>query len=112
MTECPFCDVDAPRGEVHAHMLAAHADRAEAWQDPRTGRMRHRIECPLCGEAYERTVKPRVRDARFLEEFAREIRLVGFDQLLNHIAVEHATSAENATAGGAPPQAARTEEPR
>ena len=102
MTRCPFCELDAPRAEVHAHMVAEHGDRAEAWRDARSGRMRHRIQCPLCGDAYERSVKPRLHGAggSFLEEFAREIRMVGFDQLLNHLQAEHAEAPDRP--GGSP----------
>jgi hypothetical protein len=34
-------------------------------------------------------IKPRSRDPRFIEEFQREIRLVAFDMLVNHLIAEH-----------------------
>lgn len=86
---CPLCDVEAGRGEVHAHLAAAHADAVETWVDAKTQKMRYRVECPQCGAAHEHSVKPRFRDPAFLEEFAAEIRLVAFDMLLNHVEAEH-----------------------
>lgn len=86
---CPFCDERGARREVHLHMVEEHPERVESWTDARRERMRYRIECPTCGEGYEHSVKPRSHDAAFLDTFAREIRMVAFDMLLNHIEVEH-----------------------
>jgi hypothetical protein len=47
------------------------------------------IDCPICGEGYEHVVKPRLRDPGFMDEFQREIRLVAFDMLVNHLIGEH-----------------------
>lgn len=91
---CPFCELEAPRPEVHAHMVQTHADRMEAWRDAASGRMHYRVECPECGERYEKRIKPRSRDPRFLEEFAGEVRMVAFDMLLNHVEAEHGDGAE------------------
>lgn len=103
---CPFCDLEAGRPEVHAHMVGAHAERMEAWRDAASGRMHYRVECPVCGDHYERRIKPRSRDARFLEEFAGEVRMVAFDMLLNHVEAEHGqTAGDPAPAGEARPAA-------
>ena len=52
-------------------------------------RMFYRIECPKCALKIEKTIKPRGKDPGFLEEFDREIKLVAFDMLLNHMDVAH-----------------------
>jgi hypothetical protein len=62
--------------------------------------MFYRLNCPSCDLKIEKTVKPRVNDPRFLEEFGREIRLVAFDMLLNHMEVNHG-----------PPQGATRKDP-
>ncbi len=85
---CPLCTYDASRGEVHRHLADDHPDAVEMWAAD-TGRMRYRIECPLCGDAHEARVKPRSQDREFLTRFSHEIRLVAFDMLLNHIQAEH-----------------------
>lgn len=51
--------------------------------------MRYRIACPRCGAAHEARVKPRGQDPAFLDTFAKEIRMVAFDMLINHIHAEH-----------------------
>ncbi|HET9719645.1 MAG TPA: hypothetical protein VFP55_06175 [Solirubrobacteraceae bacterium] len=64
------------------------------WTEADSGRMRYRITCPICQEAHEARVKPRSHDREFLDHFAREIRLVAFDMLLNHCEAEHGPVAE------------------
>lgn len=88
-TRCPFCTLEDRRPAVHAHMVQAHPERMEAWRDAASGRMHYRVTCPVCEDHYERRIKPRSRDARFLEEFAGEVRMVAFDMLLNHVEAEH-----------------------
>ena len=86
---CPLCALDGPRDVVHGHLVQAHPDAVETWTIG-AGRMRYRIVCPRCGAAHEARVKPRSRDREFLETFSREIRMVAFDMLINHIEAEHA----------------------
>jgi hypothetical protein len=52
-------------------------------------RMFYRIDCPECALKIEKTVKPRMKDPGFLQEFEREIKLVAFDMLLNHMEALH-----------------------
>lgn len=85
---CPFCGFTGPRPETHAHLTDDHGDQVET-RESRTGRRYYRLECPLCDEAYEREVKPRLRDPTFLEEYSREIRVVAFDMFLYHLAGAH-----------------------
>src|SRR5581483_7231820 len=47
------------------------------------------LRCPICGDGYEREIKPRGRDPGFVEEFSAQIRLVAFDTLVNHLLGEH-----------------------
>jgi hypothetical protein len=93
---CPLCSFSGGRGEVHGHLVEAHADAVEMWTEAASGKMRYQVECPLCGDAHEARVKPRSSDPRFLETFGREIRMVAFDMLLNHLEAAHE---DGATAG-------------
>jgi hypothetical protein len=84
---CPFCSFEAPPRVLHAHLGEQHAeavrfeDRGEQWF--------YALECPICGDGYERQIKPRGRDPGFVEEFSAQIRLVAFDMLVNHLLGEH-----------------------
>lgn len=89
VTRCPYCSERGARTEVHRHMVDVHPERVETWKDETTGRMRYRVACPRCGADYEHRVKPRSRDPSFLTTFATEVRMVGFDMLLNHMTAEH-----------------------
>lgn len=89
VTRCPYCSARGARTEVHRHMVDAHPERVEMWTDETTGRMRYRVACPCCGADYKHRVKPRSRDPSFLTTFAAEVRMVGFDMLLNHMTAEH-----------------------
>lgn len=89
VTACPFCPQRGARTDVHRHMVDSHPEQIEMWRDASTGRMRYRVVCPLCGADYEHRVKPRSTDAAFLQTFATEVRMVGFDMLLNHMTAEH-----------------------
>lgn len=102
-TQCPFCERCDTRAAVHLHMVEDHADRFEAWRDAESGRMHYRVECPICDDHYEKRVKPRSRDPRFLEEFASEVRMVGFDMLLNHVQAEHGEPSPDAGQTAAAP---------
>ncbi len=86
---CPLCAYDAVRGEVHRHLADDHPEAVEMWTEAVSGKMRYRVQCPLCEEAHEARVKPRSHDPEFLTTFSREIRLVAFDMLLNHLEAEH-----------------------
>ena len=90
---CPLCPYAGGRGEVHRHLTEDHPDAVETWTESAGGKMRYRVECPVCGQAHEARVKPRSHDPAFLETFAREIRLVAFDMMLNHVEAEHAAPA-------------------
>ena len=96
---CPLCEFEGTRDSVHGHLVQAHAEAVETWTVG-SGRMRYRIVCPRCGAEHEARVKPRGQDPVFLETFSREIRMVAFDMLINHIVAEHeATVASEQEAG-------------
>jgi hypothetical protein len=86
---CPLCSFDADRGSVHGHLVEEHSDAVEMWTDAESGKMRYAVGCPLCDERHEARVKPRSSDPEFLQTFAREIRMVAFDMLLNHVEASH-----------------------
>ena len=79
---CPFCETTGTRPSLHAHMLAEHSDRLETRREGE--RMYFELNCPSCSEGITREINPRGRDPHFVETFADEIRLVGFDLLLYH----------------------------
>ncbi|HZI38501.1 MAG TPA: hypothetical protein VFF24_09365 [Acidimicrobiia bacterium] len=85
--QCPFCSFEGPPRMLHAHLGDQHPeairfeDRGERWF--------YALDCPLCGDGYEREIKPRGRDPGFVEEFSAQIRLVAFDMLVNHLLGEH-----------------------
>lgn len=85
---CPFCEFAGTRPALHAHLTNEHADRVETGEDG-WGKRYYQLACPLCGDSYRKEVKPRSRDPRFLEEYAREIRVVAFDMFLYHLQGEH-----------------------
>lgn len=84
---CPWCSLEGPARALHAHLAEAHPD--EVRFEERGGLPFYAIRCPVCGESYEAQIKPRSRDPGFQEEYRREIRLVGFDMLINHLMAEH-----------------------
>ena len=84
---CPYCEFVGERPRVHAHLTDEHAARCrttESW-----GSRFYELECPLCDFTIKRQVKPRLQDPTFLAEYAREIRLVAFDQFLYHFQGDH-----------------------
>jgi hypothetical protein len=100
---CPLCEYESTRAGVHSHLTDEHPAAVETWTQATSGKMRYRVTCPVCRSAHEATVKPRSHDPAFLTIFGREIRLVAFDMLLNHLEAEH----EALPAGEAlPPRAA------
>ena len=72
---------------LHAHLGEQHPD-AIRFED-KGGRSFYAVTCPVCGDGYEREIKPRGRDPGFVEEFSAQIRLVAFDTLVNHLLGEH-----------------------
>lgn len=85
---CPWCPFAGPPRSLHAHLAEAHPE--EVVFGEKKGRAFYSVSCPVCGSGYEHAIKPRSRDADFIEEYEREIRLVGFDMLVNHLIAEHA----------------------
>ena len=79
---CPFCGVTGTRQDLHAHMVRSHRDSLQTRHDGE--RMFFDVNCPLCSEGITREVNPRGRDQAFLDKFADEIRMVGYDLLLYH----------------------------
>jgi hypothetical protein len=81
---CPFCELTADRPTLHAHLTDEHVDRVETSEDGWNRRF-YQLTCPRCGDFYRKEVNPRSREPHFLEEYAREIRVVAFDQFLYHL---------------------------
>lgn len=63
-------------------MVRSHRDSLQTRHDG--DRMFFDVNCPLCSEGITREVNPRGRDQDFLDKFADEIRMVGYDLLLYH----------------------------
>ncbi len=72
---------------LHAHLGEQHADAVRF--EERGGRSFYALTCPICGDGYEREIKPRGRDPGFVDEFSAQIRLVALDMLVNHLLGEH-----------------------
>jgi hypothetical protein len=72
---------------LHAHLGEQHAEAISV--EERGGSSFYALTCPICGDGYEREIKPRGRDPGFVAEFAAQIRLVAFDMLVNHLMGEH-----------------------
>lgn len=84
---CPFCDVTGTRRVLHAHLTDTHGEEcrtSESWAN-----RFYQLDCPRCDFTIRRQIKPRLQDPTFLEEYAREIRLVAFDMFLYHLEQEH-----------------------
>jgi hypothetical protein len=84
---CPFCAFEGQPRTLHAHLGERHEDAVRFEQ--RNGRSFYALTCPLCGDGYEREIKPRGRDPGFVDEFSAQIRLVALDMLVNHLIGEH-----------------------
>jgi hypothetical protein len=84
---CPFCVFEGPPRALHAHLGEQHPE-AIRFED-KGGRSFYAVSCPICGDGYEREIKPRGRDPGFVDEFSAQIRLVAFDTLVNHLLGEH-----------------------
>ncbi len=87
--DCPFCDTRATPRALHSHLEAVHPEQVLLAESARG--LVYKVACPLCGAQHEQQVKGRAGTAAFAAEHAREIRLVGFDMLVNHLIAEHAT---------------------
>lgn len=87
--KCPLCDLQEHRRKLHLHLVEDHGGHVQTNLEEDRARMSYRIGCPLCPVKFERTVKPRGKDRGFLQEFDREIKLVAFDMLLNHMELMH-----------------------
>ena len=84
---CPFCSFDGPPRSLHAHLGDRHADAVRF--EEKGGRSFYSLTCPICGDGYEREIKPRGRDPGFVDEFSNQIRMVALDMLVNHLMGEH-----------------------
>ena len=84
---CPFCAFEGRPRSLHAHLGEQHPDAIRF--EEKGGRTFYALACPICGDGYEREIKPRGRDPDFVEEFSAQIRLVAFDTLVNHLLGEH-----------------------
>ena len=84
---CPFCPFEGPPRMLHGHLGEQHPDAVRF--EEKGGRSFYALTCPVCGDGYEREIKPRGRDPGFLDEFSAQIRLVPFDMLVNHLIGEH-----------------------
>jgi uncharacterized protein (DUF2225 family) len=91
---CPYCQFDGKRSDVHAHLAQAHPDTLGRRVDEFTGHTYYVITCPLCGSTYEQVTKKALRDPGFESEYEREIHLVVFDLLLYHLEGEHGAGIE------------------
>jgi len=85
---CPWCDEDQPTRALHAHLAEAHPDAVRTYG--REERQFYQVGCPYCGAEYTQRIKKASRDEGFVAEFDRQIRLVAFDMLINHVLAEHA----------------------
>jgi hypothetical protein len=97
---CPWCDFDEPPRALHAHLGEAHPEQVRF--EEKMGRSFYAIDCPICGDGYEQQIKPRGRDPGFVEEFSRQIRLVAFDMLVNHLLAEHGEGVETGNGAAEP----------
>ena len=84
---CPFCPFEGPPRGLHAHLGEQHPEAIRF--EEKGGRSFYALTCPICGDGYEREIKPRGRDPGFVDEFSAQIRLVAFDMLVNHLIGEH-----------------------
>jgi hypothetical protein len=106
---CPWCEFEGRPRELHAHLGETHGEKVVF--EELIGRTFYGITCPHCSDGYRHEIKPRGRDAGFVEEFNAQIRLVAFDMLVNHLLVEHDPEAasvagpEDAEVGAPAPQA-------
>lgn len=84
---CPYCDVELSIRALHAHLVDEHGDQVGS--EEQGERSLYVVACPRCGERYRHPMRKAVRDAEFVAEHERQIRLVAFDMLINHLLAEH-----------------------
>ena len=89
MFNCPHCEFNGKRSEVHSHLAQSHGDTLSMRVDEYTGHTFFTVTCPVCGDSYEQVTKKARRDPNFVSEYEFEIRLVVFDLLLYHLQGEH-----------------------
>lgn len=94
---CPWCEFDGGPRALQAHLTEDHPEGVTFGQRSNGTRF-YEITCPICNVSYDQRIKPRSQDPGFLDEFQREIRLVAFDMMVNHLVAEHHVAA----AGGSP----------
>lgn len=96
--KCPWCEQDHPPRTLHAHLTDAHADAVRTYG--REERQFYQVRCPYCGAEYTQRIKKASGDEGFVVEFERQIRMVAFDMLINHVLAEHEAQPEHEPAGG------------
>jgi hypothetical protein len=84
---CPYCGIELGIRALHAHLADEHGDRIES--EPFFDSVAYVVTCPECGERYRRQMRKSAKDSEFVNEFDRDIRLVAFDMLINHLLAEH-----------------------
>jgi hypothetical protein len=84
---CPWCSWASPPRALHAHLAEAHPEGVKF--EERAGRHAYVVTCPRCQARHVQAIKPGADDPDFLVDYEREIRLVGFDMLVNHLLAEH-----------------------
>ena len=85
--KCPFCVLDEPVRDVHAHLAAEHG--GEIRTEDIGERIAYTVTCPYCSQRYRQPIRKSAGDPQFVEEFERQIHLVAFDMLINHVLAEH-----------------------
>jgi len=86
--KCALCaDAQGNYQVLHSHLLQAHADQVVIEEEGT--RRYYRVVCPLCEESYRQAIKSGHAGQPFVEEFEKDIRLVGSDILLQHLIGEH-----------------------
>ncbi len=87
--KCPYCNIIGGLTTIHRHTVDAHLEMVQTKRDKESAKLQFTVACPFCDDMYQRQVKPRNRNPKFLEEFKTEIALVAFDQMLYHILENH-----------------------
>jgi hypothetical protein len=91
---CPFCGTrETDWRKLHRHLADMHAGAVVRRDDLQSG-LSFDVACPRCGWVFAQPLRGRRRDAAFLDEYAQEITLVAFDQLMVHWIEDHATQEE------------------
>ncbi len=85
---CPYCGDHRGIRDLHAHLATDHG--AEVTTEDIGDRTAYTVTCPYCSERYRQPMKKTAGDPEFLARFERQIRLVAFDMLINHVLAEHA----------------------